>query len=347
MLSSMQTSQEANSLNLDAYPGIYPSDLVPNFMKTLATIFMALPDESPQKEAITRYIELLGNYCNVSDKDSPLIRYALHFCDDLKSFIQNNVDFKYPEYDVEITVKGRIKSPISASDKIKTEITQYQQEGKDLETLVIKDLFAFRIIVTVKDKNGTILGDDIAIPITYDVVEQAIEYAKAYENVQVNKSKARSDKEAPIVFSNITLPTQRTPYIEEHEALGDFKDYIKYPKRDSNYQSVHSKLQITLPTRDFPLLIEMQIRTYEMNEHAEHGPASHSVYKSRKIISFSRVPQVFEESENGTLEFLPMDEAFKEFYSISISDLYPDLTLNMLEDLFKHSDDNSLELDEK
>ena len=60
---------------------------------------------------------------------------------------------------------------------------------------------------------------------------------------------------------------------------GKFKDYISTPKINK-YKSIHTSLIGPMKQR-----IEIQIRTYEMNEFAERGIASHWKYKSSEKFS--------------------------------------------------------------
>lgn len=322
----MKSIEAEKLLNIDNYPGLLPKDLMEPFINNVKSIFNELSEDSYARKPLDTYIRLANYYKNISDKDSTIIQYALFFCNDLKECLNHYVKYKYPMYDIQIETKGRIKSPSSALKKFITTINDYTNKGKDLDKLTVKDLFAFRFVITVS-KNGIILDDNIAIPICYDVVEQAIEFTKKYPQIETVKSSPRSDKNAPIVHDNVTKPKTRPAYIEQNEDI--IRDYIFYPKRDSNYQSAHTKLKISIPDNE-DLFLEMQIRTYDMNEHAEHGPASHLAYKSRNIMSFSRVPQIFEENSEKKLEFIETDAAFKEFFGASISDIIPNLTYDFL-----------------
>lgn len=56
-----------------------------------------------------------------------------------------------------------------------------------------------------------------------------------------------------------------------------FKDYISFPK-PNGYQSLHTCL-IGLPDAPKDVMVEVQIRTVEMNREAEYGIAAHWMYK--------------------------------------------------------------------
>lgn len=85
---------------------------------------------------------------------------------------------------------------------------------------------------------------------------------------------------------------------------GQFDDYIATPKSNM-YQSLHTTVMA------FGVPLEVQIRTYEMNNYAEYGIAAHWVYKSgagsRKAIKgmdarLIWVSQALEAGQNGDSE---------------------------------------------
>ncbi len=74
---------------------------------------------------------------------------------------------------------------------------------------------------------------------------------------------------------------------------GRIKDYIALPKING-YQSIHT----TIFTGDGGIA-EIQIRTYDMHEYAEYGPAAHSLYKQgEKIAWIQELKEVQSETKN-------------------------------------------------
>lgn len=70
-----------------------------------------------------------------------------------------------------------------------------------------------------------------------------------------------------------------------------FKDYISFPK-PNGYQSLHTCL-LGLPHAPKDVMVEVQIRTYDMHEDAEYGIASHWMYKERRgFIQGQKLPRL-------------------------------------------------------
>lgn len=96
---------------------------------------------------------------------------------------------------------------------------------------------------------------------------------------------------------------------------GRFKDYIAMPKANG-YQSLHT----TVMCKDRPL--EIQIRTQEMHEFAEHGLASHWLYKKGRnhdVVDISKLG-IFNQISKLKDSSASDEEVFKEFKNELLQD---------------------------
>lgn len=101
--------------------------------------------------------------------------------------------------------------------------------------------------------------------------------------------------------------------------LGRFKDYIAIPKANG-YQSLHTSL---LGPHGVP--IEIQIRTYDMNQMADQGVAAHWLYKDHSPNQSNTTSQLRAQKWMQTLLELQQSAGSSfEFVENVKSDLFPD-----------------------
>ncbi|RCL00961.1 MAG: Guanosine polyphosphate pyrophosphohydrolase [Candidatus Tokpelaia sp. JSC188] len=102
---------------------------------------------------------------------------------------------------------------------------------------------------------------------------------------------------------------------------GRFKDYISTPKQN-DYRSIHTT--IVGPSRQ---RVELQIRTYEMDEIAEYGVAAHSIYKDR---GSNNLPEELSNETNAyawlrqTIQALSEGDSPEEFLEHTKLELFRD-----------------------
>ncbi len=107
-----------------------------------------------------------------------------------------------------------------------------------------------------------------------------------------------------------------TVHSEWNYIRGEFDDYIATPK-ENNYQSLHTAV---IGPEGRP--VEIQIRTFHMHEHAEHGVASHWAYKEGKSHDSS-----YQEKLNWTRQLLEWKEEVadaRDFVDRFKSEVYSD-----------------------
>jgi len=173
------------------------------------------------------------------------------------------------------TFKGRIKSLIRAEEKFNGYIVEtiydYYKENGDYPSIIdlkqklscFRDLIAYRIVVSMPKchiKEGE-NREEIELDYLYKIANILPEFLEERGfSIQVSeKSGAKKSDRLKVGFR---------PY---------FRDYIVNPS-PTGYRSLH----ITCYDNIARSYIEVQLRTKEMDDYAEIGPANHLGYEKRQ-----------------------------------------------------------------
>jgi hypothetical protein len=187
------------------------------------------------------------------------------------------------------TFKGRIKSLIRAEAKFNGYIVEYiydyyMEHGKypslpELKNCLncFRDLIAYRIVVSLPKchlKEGEICADE-EIKYLYDVANQLLGFLEE-RGFTAELSTLTGQKKSPLLKDSVS------PY---------YRDYIANSS-PSGYRSLH----ITFYDNIARCYVEVQLRTKEMDDFAEIGPANHLGYEKRQ------------ESERARRDVIPKGE---------------------------------------
>jgi hypothetical protein len=206
------------------------------------------------------------------------------------------------------TFKGRIKSLIRAEEKFNGYIVEYiynyyKKNGTypsipELKGSVncFRDLIAYRIVISLPKchlKNGE-NHEEEELKYLYDVANKLPEFLEE-RGFTAELSPVIGDKNSPLLKASVS------PY---------YKDYIINTK-PKGYKSLH----ITFYDNIARCYIEVQIRTKEMDDFAEIGPANHLGYEKQQKNDRTRRDEI-PEGEN-----IYFDEAYERGISIQEIDL--------------------------
>lgn len=202
---------------------------------------------------------------------------------------------KYPY--LAFTFKGRIKSLVRAEAKFNGYIVEYiydyykkygsfpDPDGLIPKLSTFRDLIAYRIVISLPNCH---LGEGQK----REKVEWEHLYRIANELPGFLEERDFSMQPADIKEeSSIALKEELRPY---------YKDYVENPS-PYGYQSLH----ITFFDRIFQSYAEIQIRTKDMDDFAEIGPANHLGYEKRQKNERTRRDEI----PKG--ECIYFDEAFE------------------------------------
>ena len=206
------------------------------------------------------------------------------------------------------TFKGRIKSLIRAEEKFNGYIVEqvyehYKEQGAFPTTQELteklscfRDLIAYRIVISMPQCHVQPGQDrrEIELKYLYEIANMLPKFLQE-RGFTVQKSEWDGAKQSD------RLQMENRPY---------YRDYIENPSK-VGYQSLH----ITLFDEISQTYLEVQLRTKEMDDFAEIGPANHLGYEKRQ------------EKERTKREEIPkgqciyFDEAFERVVKLHELDL--------------------------
>lgn len=228
-----------------------------------------------------------------------------------------------------ITMNGRIKSPISALEKIKDKVEEYIINEADLRFLneSLRDFMGVRIIV-----NPPIEIKKLGKRAEYSFLQNVLEDLLEFHGV---KNPATTDpyKFIPVNTKNNPNKLEKIRSDGKPDYLPDYlvpivKNYVDHPKK-SGYQSYHicatpqysSEVKIPIfPSYIIPPMqtgysFEYQVRTSEMNEIAEHGASCHDDYKELGKYHRLSIPFYIElNKEQNRFKSLNLEESCQKHF---------------------------------
>lgn len=268
---------------------------------------------------------------------------------------------KYNKDDLEvIRLTGRVKSPVSAMDKILSKVKEYVKTGRDLSRLneSLRDFCGIRFIVTAPPEIkalGPKAESDFCYQIFNDLVEhhgisRQLNNEKTHEKdfdfipvdtdhdpQKLQKIKNRAMKRESYLNpeeEHVYVPSSRPSYMEPYDKF--VKDYRMYPK-PMLYQRMHicahpyySKLvpKLKIPNYIIPpqsnnnYAVEYQICTDKEEWWAEFGKAAHTRYKDRSFHRLGIPLLISYDKKINKVRLNRLDECINEFYGYSFEDRF-------------------------
>lgn len=259
---------------------------------------------------LSSYINKLLDYKKTSNTTTTEFQEFIEYVNEEYQYLKN----KFPY--IHIDFQGRIKSLISADNKIKKDLKNSILNGENIEDSNIKDIIAYRYILSIPKNIAQ--TEEQEIDLCYKFFEEQIKFNLNNRHKPIIVKHLDSSSSTDL----LSRASKNNIYIPKKEYCSQFskyvKDYIKHPK-DSLYQALHVRYSIkSLP-------FECQIKTKRMHEYAEFGGARHSNYKPRNNFNINKVPQElgFVKTPNGNkIDFLSIDESIKLYYGYNFKDIY-------------------------
>lgn len=354
------------SLNLRQYIGDR-SDAIKDFKAEIGNYLKTttLPEET--RKIYSAIYNAISYYQTISD-------LSISGESAQKTFLENtisefNKDYQYlsekynsknPCVPPVIQSKGRIKSPISAIEKILSKVSEYVQDDQDLTHLndSLRDFIGLRIIIdppTHIKAQGKKAESDFCYEVFNDLLThrgitrqtrgktaEDTDHEFIFVNTVHDPHKLEAMKNRPAKYGfqfdpkevGVYIPDSRPKYVEEYDQY--FKDYKIYPKHKL-YQRLHicaypcySKSipeanipsYIIPPTANTPS-IEYQFCSADEENFAEYGKAAHTIYKTDRTFHRLGIPLFMKVDENtNKIRLTRLDESMETFYGYSFKSLF-------------------------
>ncbi|WP_342252372.1 RelA/SpoT family protein [Spiroplasma endosymbiont of Amphibalanus improvisus] len=168
---------------------------------------------------------------------------------------------------------------------------------------LVLDSIIKKIETALSEKNMQfkVLGRTKSI---YSIYRKTIKYAKNFEDihdilaVRIITNNVDECYAVLGIVHSLFSPLQKR-----------FKDYIAVPKNNL-YKSIHTTL-----VTEIGIIFEMQIRTKEMDDFAEHGIASHWRYKEGEVFDLSKKQKDIDERLNIFQGIQELETSSNEYYA--------------------------------
>lgn len=258
-----------------------------------------------------------------------------------------------------IQVKCRVKSPVSAMEKIKSKVEEYVKTGRDLSRLneSLRDFIGIRFIINAPPEikaQGKKAESDFCYKVFQDLTEHHgilrqlnnesleddfdfIPVNTDHDPHKLQKLKDRAiNKEFEIdpEKEGVYIPTSRPKFMEIIDKF--VKDYRMFPK-PKLYQRMHicahphyakkSIQQITLPKyiikpKSNKPALEYQVCTGDEEWWCEYGKAPHKQYKDRTFHRLGIPLLINLDKDKNKVRLNRLDECMKEFYGYDFQDMF-------------------------
>ncbi len=321
-------------LNLRHYSG-HPSDVI-KLLKMNIENYLKKPEVSQRnREVYSAVYNSLNYYKNILssshdfETDKTFLNSTIQIMKNDYNYLSqlyNSHDFTMPPV---ISMNGRIKSLISAVEKIKNKISEYLENGTDLRYLneSLRDFMGVRIVVN-PSKELTNLAPEAEYMLLQSVLIDLLNFHGIknqssqfeYKFITINTKnhpnkleKMRSDRNPDF------LPEYLVPFV---------KNYVDHPK-STGYQSYHICVtpkysdcikQDIVPSYIIPPMpteysFEYQVRSKTMDISAQYGLYSHSDYKKLGAYHRLSIPFYIDfKSDSNRFEELNLEESCQKYF---------------------------------